>query len=270
MDFNYGIKSPEINEKEYFFIFEKNKILIKNENNKVEFLSIEDLEELEIELENKYLIDRYRNEYYYLGDFKEDIYLTGKYEFREVRSTFDEIEENVFWILGRAFHISHWNGTNKFCSNCGSTTIQNSKQRSIDCPSCNSVFYPRISPAVIVAIIKDDKILLAQNASFKFDFYSVLAGFLEPGETLEECVQREVKEEVGIEVTNIKYFGSQPWPFPDSIMVGFTAEYLSGDIDEDRREIFHADWFSVDNLPKIPSSISISRKLIDWFIEENS
>ncbi len=270
MNFNYGFIPPEKDQNKYFIIFKKNKVLIKKEDKRIDFPLAEDLEKINIKFKNSYLIDRYREEYYYLADFKDHIFLPDGYEFKEIRSLFGKVEENVFWILGRAFHISHWNNTNKFCGNCGTPTVQNDKERFIECTNCNTIIYPRISPAIIVAITKKDKILLAKNFNFKNDFYSVIAGFLEPGETLEECVKREVKEEVNIEVDNIKYFGSQPWPFPDSLMIGFTAEYAAGKIKEDQKEIAHAEWFSVHNLPKIPSSISISRKLIDWFIRENS
>ena len=112
-------------------------------------------------------------------------------------------------------------------------------------------------------------ILLARSPRFPGKFYSVLAGFVEPGETLEECVKREIFEEVGIAVKNIRYFGSQPWPFPDSLMVAFTAEYADGEIQVDNTEIADADWFPSDRLPKIPPRISIARRLIDWFVEED-
>jgi NAD+ diphosphatase len=125
--------------------------------------------------------------------------------------------------------------------------------------------YPRLSPAIIVAVCRDDRLLLAQNKRFRSGYYSVLAGFVEPGETLEECVKREVFEEVNIRVKNIRYFGSQPWPFPNSLMVGFTAEYAGGEIDENKSEIVEADWFTADNLPRIPPQITIARWLIDWF-----
>lgn len=123
--------------------------------------------------------------------------------------------------------------------------------------------HPRISPAIIVAITRGREILLAKGINFQGDFYSVLAGFVEPGETFEECVQREVGEEVGLKVKNIKYFGSQPWPFPDSLMVGFTAEYASGNINIDEKEILDAEWFTAEQLPLIPGVGSIARRLID-------
>ena len=124
-------------------------------------------------------------------------------------------------------------------------------------------------PAVIVAVIKGNQILLAHSKRFPAKFYSVLAGFVEPGETLEECIHREILEEVGVTVKNIRYFGSQPWPFPNSLMVAFTADYAGGKISIDGNEIMDAGWFTADNLPPIPAKISIARRLIDWFVEKH-
>jgi NAD+ diphosphatase len=130
------------------------------------------------------------------------------------------------------------------------------------------VGYPRIAPSVIVAVTKGSELLLARSKHFQtYTFHTVISGFVEPGETLEECVQREVKEETGLAVKNIRYFDSQPWPFPNSLMLGFTAEYDQGEIVVDDEELFEAGWFSVENLPYLPHSESIARKLIDWFVE---
>jgi NAD+ diphosphatase len=125
-----------------------------------------------------------------------------------------------------------------------------------------------MSPAIIVAVVRDGSVLLAHAARFPGAMYSVLAGFVEPGESLEDCVRREVKEEAGVELKNIRYFGSQPWPFPNSLMIGFTAEYAGGEVTMDMKEIVDAQWFTADHLPTIPDKISIARKLIDWFVEQ--
>jgi NAD+ diphosphatase len=137
-----------------------------------------------------------------------------------------------------------------------------------ECPQCGLIDFPRISPAVIVLVERDKKVLLARSSRFKDELYSVLAGFVDPGETLEEAVRREVKEEVNIEVSNIRYFGSQPWPFPDSLMIAFTAQYSGGEIHVDGTEILDTNWFDPDKLPTIPGKISIARALIDWFVSK--
>jgi NAD+ diphosphatase len=131
------------------------------------------------------------------------------------------------------------------------------------------VFYPRISPAIIVAVTRDDEILLAHNNNFKQNRYSVIAGFVEPGETFEDCVKREVMEEVNVKVKNIKYFSSQPWPFPDSLMIAFTAEYDEGEIRPDGIEIGDAGWYKRDNLPEVPTNTSVAGRLIQWFLNQN-
>jgi NAD+ diphosphatase len=160
----------------------------------------------------------------------------------------------------------HWHRNHRFCGRCGSPTQDHPEDRAKICPSCGLINHPRVSPAIIVAVVKDRQLLLAHSTRFQAKFYSVLAGFVEPGETLEDCVHREVFEEVGVRVRNIRYFGSQPWPFPDSLMVAFTAEYAGGEIRVDSVEIADAGWFSAGGLPAIPPRISIARKLIDWFV----
>jgi NAD+ diphosphatase len=141
-------------------------------------------------------------------------------------------------------------------------------ERAKECPKCGLLHFPRLAPAIIVLVERGNELLLARSRHFMPGMYSVLAGFVEPGESLEEAVVREVREEVGISVKDIKYFGSQPWPFPHSLMVGFTATYGCGEITIDDTEIEDAGWFTADKLPRIPGKISIARKLIDWFVEK--
>ncbi len=178
----------------------------------------------------------------------------------------------LFWkVAGYARQIHDWNQNFKYCGRCGHKTVRKDDEHVRICSNCSLMSYPRISPAIIIAVVKENKILLARGVNFpNKKMFSVLAGFVEPGETLEECVKREVFEETGIIVKNIQYFKSQSWPFPDSLMIGFTADYKSGKIVIDEKEIEEASWFYPDNLPLIPSKYSISRELIDWFIEINN
>jgi NAD+ diphosphatase len=145
--------------------------------------------------------------------------------------------------------------------------VDKADERAKVCTACGWVVFPRMSPAVIVAVTRGERILLARSPRFPEKFYSVLAGFVEPGESLEECVQREVKEEVGLELKHIRYVGSQPWPFPNSLMIGFTADYAGGEMTIDGLEIVEADWFRADDLPRIPPRPTIARQLIDGFVE---
>ena len=183
-----------------------------------------------------------------------------------ITALFGKIDDDSLWVAGLANQIVYWDKSHHYCGSCGNVMVNKTDERAKYCSRCGLINYPRISPAIIVAIIKDNEILLAHSQRFPAKFYSVLAGFVEPGETLEECVRREIKEEVGIDVKNIRYFGSQPWPFPDSLMIAFTAEYAGGEIKVDDSEIVDAGWFSTDNLPPIPPKISIARRLIDWYI----
>ena len=184
------------------------------------------------------------------------------------RALFQQVDEVVLGVAGRALAIAEWDITHRFCGRCATPTDLVPGERARRCPSCRTPFYPRISPAVIVLITRGDSMLLARSSNFPSPFFSTLAGFVEPGESLEEAVHREVKEEVGIELKNVRYFGSQPWPFGRSLMVGFTAEYAGGELRVDGQEIAEANWFTAGSLPRIPPRLSIARHLIDAFLEK--
>ncbi|TGE33417.1 NAD(+) diphosphatase [Desulfosporosinus sp. Sb-LF] len=249
----------------YWLLFKGNKILIQKD--KVQFTLPEiNLYNLRKKLNRSQYLDRREGHSFYVSELTPDTVAPEGMSFYDLRRLLGQIPENLFFLAGKAHHILHWDRTHQYCSRCGAHTENKIDERAKICPSCGFVNYPRISPAMIVAITRGREILLAKGGRFQDGFYSVLAGFVEPGETFEECVQREVEEEVGLKVNNIKYFGSQPWPFPDSIMVGFTAEYASGDIIIDKKEILDAGWFTVEQLPLIPCIGSIARRLIDWFI----
>jgi NAD+ diphosphatase len=184
---------------------------------------------------------------------------------RVLASLFDP---TTFQVAGRALHVVDWATTSRYCGRCGTRTELADKDRAMKCPNCGLTAYPRIAPAIIVLVRKGDQALLARNARFPGAFYSTLAGFAEIGETLEETLSREVREEVGVTVKNIRYFGSQPWPFPHSLMIGFEAEWDYGEIDVDGDEIADAQWFDADNLPNIPPRLSIARRLIDAWVAD--
>jgi len=190
--------------------------------------------------------------------------------FEPLRRLYGQLPEDLFGVALRAVHIAYWDRTSRFCGRCGAATRFSSDERAKVCDGCGFTMYPRLSPAVIVAVVRDEKLLLANSTRFPSKFFSVIAGFVDVGETLEECVAREVMEETGIEVKEIKYHSSQPWPFPDSLMVGFTAQYARGEIRVDHSELTEAGWFGADELPPIPDKLSIARSLIDWFIAEHT
>lgn len=183
-----------------------------------------------------------------------------------LRSLFGSLPDELFWIAARAIQIVDWDRDHQFCGRCGTGLEPQLAERSKRCPVCRLVAYPRISPAVIVLVRRGEEVLLARSPHFLPGMYSCLAGFVEPGETLEQAVEREVREETGIEVENVRYFGSQPWPFPNSLMIGFLADYSGGEITLDDPEIEDAGWYRADAMPQIPPRISIARALIDSFL----
>jgi NAD+ diphosphatase len=189
-------------------------------------------------------------------------------EFRGLRSTWGLLDEPLFRMAGRAVQLVDWDRTHRFCGSCATPTHVRAGERARECPACGLIVYPRLAPAVIMLVRDGDRLLLGRHAGLAPGMYSTLAGFVEPGESLEEAVAREVREETGVEVRNVRYFGSQPWPFPHSLMIGFTAEYAGGELVVDRAELEDAAWFEPDALPTVPPRLSIARHLVDAFLAE--
>lgn len=191
--------------------------------------------------------------------------------FIPLKYALEYIGTHWFGIASKAYQILLWNKNHNFCGRCGKETEFLKKSFERRCHICSLSFFPRISPSIIVMIHKDNKILMARSAHFPPGVFALIAGFVEPGETLEEAVHREVKEEVGIAVKNIRYVDSQTWPFPDSLMIAFIADYASGEIILVDGEIEEAGWYDACSLPGLPSSkISVARKLIDQFIKSRA
>ena len=258
---------PNQGEPALWFILDNGRLLTKIHADQLRIPDTADLEGLRIAPSHAVYLGSLDGQPCYAGALENGSFSDESFKLTNLRTLFGLIPDELIWIAGRANQLIYWNLTHRYCGKCGHETVDKAEERAKECPRCHHVNYPRLSPAVIVAIIKDNRILLARNRSFKIPFYSVLAGFVEPGESLEDCVSREIKEEVGITVKNIRYFGSQPWPFPDSLMIGFVAEHAAGEIVIDGSEILDAAWFAKDNLPKIPPKISIARQLIDWFTQ---
>ncbi len=185
---------------------------------------------------------------------------------RDLRVLLEELPPDQASMASRATQLLHWRRLHRHCGSCGTPMADVAGDGSRRCPSCGLNVFPRQSPAIIVAVVREGRILLAHGGRFPAALYSVLAGFVEPGEGLEACVRREVREEVGIEIENLRYFGSQSWPFPDSLMIGFLADHAAGEIRADGAEIQDAGWFGPHELPRVPNRTSISGQLIDWFV----
>jgi NAD+ diphosphatase len=186
------------------------------------------------------------------------------------RQLFDRLDAEHLAAVGQAMAVVEWNTMHRYCGRCAGETELRAEERVRRCPRCDAHFHPRIAPAVIVLVTRGRQMLLARNVRFPPGRFSAVAGFAEPGESLEQAARREVREEVGVELAELRYFGSQPWPFGHSLMIGFVAEHAGGDVRVDGDEIVEADWFSADRLPELPPKVSIARQLIDAFVSGRS
>ena len=236
---------------DYLFIFNENRELYLDSNH---------------DLANN--LDNFKiNFTLYIGEYNKKrafvVNVEGDDEFYDLREVY-EIDHDLYHIAGKAVLVNDWYISYRFCGRCGSKTQLDEKDMMLKCPNCGQVHYPRIAPAIIVAIRNGDKLLMAKHSYHDNIRNALIAGFVEPGETIEEAVHREVLEEVGVKVKNLKYERSQSWPFPNSLMLGFTAEYDSGEIKVDGDEILKAKWFKKDEIIRYGSDISIS----DWLIQE--
>jgi NAD+ diphosphatase len=254
VDFNWN---PDYLEEENYIIALHNREVLINDK-KSFYLTEKEIEKNGVNSNNKIFIANKNGRNIFAISLEDQNLKTT-----QTRNILGYLEKEDFKILTRSFGIVNWLSKNKYCGKCGEKMTFRNNEFYIKCDNCSSIHYPNMSPAIIVGVTKEDKILLAHNKNFPQDRYSILAGFVEWGENFEDTVKREIYEEVKIKVKNIKYFGSQSWPFPNSMMVGFTAEYDSGVITPDGIEIDRADWYDKNNLPPIPGHGSISREIID-------
>jgi NAD+ diphosphatase len=187
--------------------------------------------------------------------------------FRDLRALYGRLDPALHEVAARAVQIVEWDRTHQFCGACGTPTIADARERSRVCPGCGLGQFPRLSPAIIVAVERGDEILLGRSAHFPPGIYSVLAGFVEPGESVEDAVRREVEEESGVRVEGIRYFASQPWPYPNSLMLGFQAEFSGGELCRSDAELEDVGWYRFDEMPRLfPGNVSIAQWLIHDFL----
>ncbi len=254
--------NPQGEKEACWFIFSGDQLLINNDRkslpNTTQFL----------QLKRKIYIGNLGNQHLFTGEVDAQEQTPQGWLWSNLRTLYGVLSEEYYAIAGRAMQLLSWDRTHKYCGSCGNETFIRETERCRECPACAYLAYPKLAPVVIVLIKRDNKILLAHGSQFPENFYSVIAGFVEPGETLEQCVCREVFEEVGIKVKNIRYFGSQPWPFSQSLMIAFTCDWEEGEISIDPIELTHADWFDHTNLPQLPPRLSISRMLIDSYLSD--
>jgi len=258
----------ERSEAAWWFAFQENKLLVQQQSSQLTIPCLLDFAELRLPVLRQHYLGQLDRRHCYTVELAEGIIPPKGTAFEGLRQVYGRLDEDLFWVAGRAVQIIDWERTHQFCGRCGSKTRTHPTERAKECPQCGLLHFPRLAPAIIVLVERGQEMLLARARRFPTVMYSTLAGFVEPGETLEQAVAREVKEETGISVKDIRYFGSQPWPFPHSLMIGFTAAYESGEITLEDEENIDARWFSADHLPALPGKISIARKLIDWFLEK--
>ncbi len=222
-------------------------------------------DKVDLTLKRKVYIGTLMNHHIFAGEAEKSQQIPSGWQWKNLKTLHGILRNEYYAVAGRAMQLLNWDRTHKYCGSCGHETFIRQTERCRECPSCGCLAYPKLAPAIMALVKKDDKILLARSPHFPEKFYSVLAGYVNPGETLEQCVSREIFEEVGVKVKNISYFGSQPWPFSQSLMIAFTCDWEEGKITINPMELTHADWFDHANLPQLPPRLSISRMLIDTY-----
>ena len=250
----------------YWFIFQNERLLI-TKNSETKLLTSMSINVMKDQFLRQHLLSHLDQIDIYCAELTTEFTLPSSIDTVSLRQALELLGPDWYTIAAKAYSIINWDKNHRFCGRCGNPTLRKNETFERVCTTCSLSFYPRISPSIIVLIQRNDEILMARGYHFPQGVYGLIAGFIEAGESIEEAIHREVQEEIGIKIKNLQYFGSQSWPFPDSLMIGFTAEYASGELIINHDEIEHADWYRFDNLPGKPSSsISIAKKLIDHFV----
>jgi len=261
---NQFIIANDIEEDDYILHYNENSLLLKTKGDGFELPRKNDVSDLFPVMGSTFLFSLNDVRCFLVWDAPMTI--SDQFSYKEI-SFFRTLKpQEIAWVSIAGFQLMNWYLQNRYCGKCGSKTTEKEDERAIVCPECHHVVFPKISPAIIVAIVCNDKILLAHNANFQENWYSLVAGYVDIGESLEETVVREVKEEVGLDIKNVRYYKSQPWPFSGSLMIGFFAEADDTQpITPDNIEITEANWYSRGNLPNHPTTISIAGELIEKF-----
>ena len=245
-----------------WFAFHRGELLIADAEESADIPRARDIADFGINAVRQLYLGTYGGEHCFVAELEHANELPHGHSMHGLRAVFNMVDERLAVLAGRAYQIMEWDRNHQFCSRCGTPTVARNEERARACPKCRFTVYPPVSPAIMILVKNGREVLLGRKKDWAPNRYSALAGFVEPGEMLEDTVRRETREEVGVEVENIRYFGSQPWPFPHSLMVAFTADYAGGDIRPDGIEIEEARFFDCEQLPQLPPSISISRRLI--------
>ena len=251
-----------------YFIYLGREILAAKEAGTLRPLNADEFRWLDIEISSQHYLGQHEGDACYAIAAKRKAQpLTEGLATSDLRGWLGRVAPSIFYLAGRAQQIIAWHREHQYCGRCGTAMKDHAVDRAKHCGDCGLISYPRLSPSIIVLIEKGPQMLLARNAQWPTNMYSTLAGFVEPGESIEQTVHREIMEEVGLKVSNLRYAGSQSWPFPNSLMLGFHCDYAGGDIVCQEEEIADAQWFDANNLPNMPPKTAISRWLIDEFLE---
>ncbi|HAF30417.1 MAG TPA: NAD(+) diphosphatase [Bacteroidales bacterium] len=261
---NQFLTKKNIAENDYVLHYDENCLLLKIKDDVYELPKRKDFPEISDTAENTFLFTL--NDVPCFLIWEKPKVDHPDFMYKEIDFFRSISQQEIAWISIAGFHLRNWYTQNKFCGKCGTYTQQKQDERALICPDCNTIIYPKISPAVIVAIICKNRILLARGSNWSGGWYSLIAGYVDIGESLEEAVIREVKEEVGLDIKNIRYYKSQPWPLSASMMIGFVAEADENQvITIDPKEIAEAAWFTRGNLPKHSLNLSIAGEMIEKF-----
>lgn len=251
-----------------WFAFDSGKILVRMDGDLPSLPVCAHPADHGLEVVQEHYLGTYGGEHCYAAELARQQIPPNGHTLLGLRDMLGHIDDTLAGISGRAAQILEWNRNHKFCGRCGGETVPRQDERARTCVPCKRTSYPPVAPVIMVLIKDGRKLLLARKVGWGNTRYSALAGFVEPGETLESTVIRETREEVGVEIKNIQYFGSQPWPFPNNLMIAFTADYAGGPVKPDGVEIEEATFFDVDDLPNLPPGISISRRMINTVAAE--
>ena len=267
-EFEPALARPESFEAAHYFIFCEGSVLTAGGDAGWRPVNRDEFRWLDIEVHAEHYLGIFRGQHCFAVDASVKGRAPEGHALLDLRALLGRVEPSLFYVAGRAKQIVEWHREHQFCGRCGTQMQDHRADRAKECPECGHICYPRLSPSIIVLVRRGDECLLARNARWPQGMYSTLAGFVEPGESIEQTVHREVLEEVGIRVSNLRYLGSQSWPFPNSLMLGFHADYAGGEIVCQEGEISDARFFRFDALPSVPGAVAISGWLINDFVQE--
>lgn len=265
---NHFLKIEQLRDSDVFILFHETQVLVRDDSLTWDHSQLDSQLFKDADL---ILLEETNGSAIIVVNFQQDLSGSLGAEKHNLRSLLFLERDIGFPLAGRASQLLDWYGSHRYCGNCGGATAHHLSERALVCEACNKHYFPRINPCVIVLVIKGSQMLLARSSRVNSGFYSCLAGFMEIGETPEETVIREVKEEVAIDVENVRYIKSQSWPFPSQLMLGFLADYKAGEIVPAPEEIAEAHWYDVDDVPQVPSAdISVAGELIRYFVNQQN